>query len=106
MRSVVAPPLPPEISAFTMYVLPICPRPYDHEAAHSWLTRIGRVYALNAERLVGILGLVPFEAGSRRNIALPVEAALDGPNLTQLAVATQLPTAHLTECGLTQSNGR
>jgi hypothetical protein len=96
-RSVAAQPLPPDRSAFAVHVLPICPRPYDKEAAHSWLTRIGRVYALNAERLVGILGLVPFEVGSRRNIALPVEAALEGANLNQLALATQLPPARLAE---------
>jgi len=37
---------------------------YEKEAAHSWLTRIGRVYAQIAVRLVGISGLVPFEVGS------------------------------------------
>jgi TniQ len=80
-----------------MHVLPICPRPYSQEAARSWLTRVGRVYALNPERLVGILGLVPFEPGSRRYLAQPVEAALDGSNLDQLALATQLPPARLVE---------
>jgi hypothetical protein len=64
MRSPGAPRLPPERPAFPVQVLPICPRPYPQEAARSWLTRVGRVYALNPERLVGILGLVPFEPGS------------------------------------------
>jgi hypothetical protein len=52
---------------------------------------------LNPERLVGILGLVPFEPGSRRYLAQPVEAALDGSNMDQLALATQLPPARLVE---------
>jgi hypothetical protein len=45
----------------------------------------------------GILGPVPFEPGSRRYLAQPVEAALDGSNLDQLALATQLPPARLVE---------
>ena len=55
------------------------------------------VYALNAERLVGILGLVPFASDSRRFLAQPVEVALDESNLDQLATATQLPPARLLE---------
>jgi len=97
MRSAAAPQLPPEHPAFPVHVLPICPRPYPQEAARSWLTRVGRVYALNPERLVGILGLVPFEPGSRRYLAQPVEAALENSNLDQLALATQLPPARLAE---------
>src|SRR5277367_3721904 len=97
MKSAAAPRCPPEAPVHSVHVLPICPRPYPQEAARSWLTRVGRVYALNPERLVGILGLVPFRAGSRREIALPVEAALDGPGLDQLAMATQLPLSRLTE---------
>jgi hypothetical protein len=80
-----------------VHVLPICPRPHPQEAARSWLTRVGRVYALNPERLVGILGLVPFEPGSRRYLAQPVEAALENSNLDQLALATQLPAKRLAE---------
>ena len=80
-----------------MHVLPICPRPYPQEAARSWLTRVGRVYELNPERLVGILGLVPFEPGSRRFLVRPVEAALENSNLDQLALATQLPPRRLAE---------
>jgi len=49
------------------------------------------------ERLVGILGLVPFEPGSRRLLARPVEAALETSNLDRLALATQLPPARLAE---------
>jgi hypothetical protein len=97
MRSVAARPLPPEASAFTVHVLPICPRPYQQEAAHSWLARVGRVYALDPARLVGILGLVPFKPGSRRYISRPVEAALDSLHLDQLALASQLPPARLAE---------
>jgi hypothetical protein len=80
-----------------VHVLPICPRPYQKEAARSWLARVARVYDLNPERLVGILGLVPFEPGSRRYLAQPVEVALDDANLDQLALATQLPPARLLE---------
>lgn len=80
-----------------MHVLPICPRPYPQEAARSWLTRVAREYALNAERLVGILGLVPFASHSRRFLARPVEVALEDSNLDQLATATQLPPARLLE---------
>jgi hypothetical protein len=47
--------------------------------------------------LVGILGLVPFKPGSRRYIARPVEVALDGPNLDQLALASRSPPARLAE---------
>jgi hypothetical protein len=97
MRSVAARRLPPERPASAVHVLPICPRPYPQEAARSWLTRVGRVYALNPERLVGILGLVPFEAGSRRYLVQPVEAALENSNLDQLALATQLPPKRLAE---------
>ncbi len=70
MRSADAPQLPYKHPAFPVNVLPICPRPYQKEAAHSWLTRVARVYNLNPERLVGILGLVPFEPGSRRYLAV------------------------------------
>jgi hypothetical protein len=80
-----------------MHVLPICPRPYPQEAARSWLTRVASVYALNAERLVGILGLVPFASHSRRFLAQPVEVALEDSNLDQLATATQLPPVRLLE---------
>jgi hypothetical protein len=80
-----------------VHVLPICPRPYQKEAARSWLTRLAKVYDLNPERLVGILGLVPFEPGSRRHLAQPVEAALESSNLDQLARATQLPPHRLAE---------
>jgi hypothetical protein len=97
MRLVAARRSPPERSAPPVHVLPICPRPYSQESARSWLTRVGRVYALNPERLVGILGLVPFEPGSRRYLAQPIEAALDGSNLDQLALAAQLPPARLVE---------
>jgi hypothetical protein len=55
------------------------------------------VYALNAERLVGILGLVPFASHSRRFLAQPIEVALEDSNLDQLATATQLPPARLLE---------
>ena len=96
MRSVAAQRLLPELPT-PVHVLPICPRPYPQEAARSWLTRVGRVYALNPERLVGILGLVPFQAGSRRDIARPVESALEGRGLDQLAMATQLPVSRLAE---------
>jgi hypothetical protein len=91
MRLADAPQLPYKHPAFPVNVLPICPRPYQKEAAHSWLTRVARVYNLNPERLVGILGLVPFEPGSRRYLAQPVEAALENANLNQLALATRLP---------------
>lgn len=97
MRSVAARRWPPEHPAFAVHVLPICPRPYEQEAARSWLARVGRVYALNPERLVGILGLVPFEPGSRRHLAQPVEAALEDSNVGRLAQATQLPPARLVE---------
>ena len=40
---------------------------------------------------------MPFEPGSRRYLARPVEAALDNSNLDQLALATQLPPARLAE---------
>jgi TniQ len=80
-----------------VHILPICPRPYPREAARSWLTRVASVYALNAERLVGILGLVPFASHSRRFLAQPVEVALEDSNLDQLATATQLPPARLLE---------
>jgi hypothetical protein len=80
-----------------VHVLPICPRPYPREAARSWLTRVAGVYELNAERLVGLLGLVPFARNSRRFLAQPVEVALDERNLAQLAVAAQLPPARLLE---------
>jgi hypothetical protein len=43
------------------------------------------------------MGLVPFQPGSRRYISLPVEAALDGPSLKQLSMATQLPASRLAE---------
>jgi hypothetical protein len=80
-----------------VHILPICPRPYPREAARSWLTRVASVYALNAERLVGILGLVPFASHSRRFLAQPVEVALEESSLDQLATATQLPPARLLE---------
>jgi TniQ len=81
----------------SVHVLPICPRPYPREAARSWLTRVATVCALNAERLVGILGLVPFASHSRRFLAQPVEVALEDFNLGQLAIATQLPPVRLLE---------
>jgi hypothetical protein len=87
-----------------MHALPICPRPYPQEAAHSWLTRVGRVYSLNAERLIGILGLVPFQPGSRRYISLPVEAALDGPSLKQLSIGD--PVASIAPGGDATRPGR
>jgi hypothetical protein len=52
---------------------------------------------LNPERLVGILGLVPFEPCSRRFLAQPVEAALENSNLDRLALATKLPPKRLAE---------
>lgn len=80
-----------------MHILPICPRPYEQEAARSWLGRVGDIYGLNAERLVGILGLVPFQPGSRCRLTRPVETALDAHGLDTLAVAAQLPSTRLAE---------
>jgi integrase len=48
-RSVAAQRLPPERPTSPVHVLPICPRPYQQEAARSRLTRVGRVYALNTD---------------------------------------------------------
>lgn len=78
-----------------MHPLPICPRPYDQEAARSWLNRVGEVYGLNAERLVGVLGLVPFQSGSTSRLSRPVETVLDPPWLHAVAIAAQLPADRL-----------
>ena len=75
--------------------MPICPRPYEQEAAFSWLSRVGDVYGLNAERLVGSLGLVPFRPRSGSRLMQPVEAALEPNRIDILADAAQLPSSRL-----------
>ena len=65
--------LTPDRSERPMHALPICPLPYDQEAARSWLNRVGEVYGLNAERLISVLGLVPFQSGSVSRLSRPVE---------------------------------
>ena len=47
------------------------------------------------ERLVGALGLIPFQPGSGSRILRPVEAALDLNCIDELAEAAQLPSSRL-----------
>lgn len=80
-----------------MHPLPVCPRPFAAEAARSWLSRVGQVYGLKAERLVEALGLAAFRRDYRQCFSPSIEAILDSRTVEQLAVAAQLPSARIAE---------
>jgi hypothetical protein len=80
-----------------MHALPVCPRPYESEAARSWLSRVGQVYGLKAERLIEALGLAVFKSDYKQRISPSVEAVLDSHSVDQLAIAAQLPSARIAE---------